>query len=113
MKHFTRMFSLFIAMIFAFSFMQAQDRTMTKAQALGIETDATQTHAKIVNSSAREVLLNEGFDGDFPPDGWTIIATHPENNWFQGNPQNNPFDEIDPASLFSALVPWIAEDQDE
>ncbi len=107
------MFSLFIAMIFAVSYVQAQNPTMTKAQALGIESDATELPQKIVNTSAREVLLDEGFDTDWLPDGWTVVNTHAENNWMQNNPSQNPFSDIDPESLFSALVPWIGEDQDE
>jgi len=115
MKQFTRFFTLSIVMVFAISFMQAQSTVMTKAQVLGIESNGeVQTPVWIGSSSARDVLLEEGFDAEtFPPDGWQVINTHPENNWFLGNPQNNPFSDIDPESVYSALCPWIAEDQDE
>ena len=107
MKQFTRTFTLFVAVVFAFSFAQAQSPVMTKAQVLGIESNGTQPPVIIDNTSAREVLLEEGFDSDdlWLPDGWQIISTHPENNWFAGNPQDNPFSDIDPESVFSALVP--------
>ncbi|MEJ2595848.1 MAG: choice-of-anchor J domain-containing protein, partial [bacterium] len=65
-------------------------------------------------ASARATLLEEGFDAEtFPPDGWQVINTHPENNWMLGNPSANPFTDIDPESVYSAICPWIAEDQDE
>ena len=114
MKHFTRILSLIVMVVFAVSAMQAQNNVMTKAQALGIETSGTvQTPAFVDNSSSRAILLEEGFDFDWLPDGWTVINTHPENNWIQTNPVENPFSDIDPNSLFSAMVPFINEDQDE
>ncbi|MCF6171057.1 MAG: T9SS type A sorting domain-containing protein [Bacteroidales bacterium] len=112
MKHFTRLFSLIIALTVTFSFANAQ-QLKTKAQALGLKTSGvTITPAKDLTST-RAILLEEGFDTDWLPTDWSVINFHPANNWMQGNPQDNNFNEIDPNSLFSALVPWIGEDQDE
>jgi hypothetical protein len=114
MKHFTRVFSLVMAFTIAFSFANAQ-QLMTKAQALGLKTSGVTITPQKDLTSARAVLLEEGFDteGVFPPTDWSVINFHPDHNWLQGNPQNHNFDEIDPNSLYSALVEYINEDQDE
>ena len=112
MKQFTRYFSLVIAFTLAFSFANAQN-TMTKAQALGLKTNSVNITSDANVMSARDMLLEEGFDGDFPPAGWSVTNFNPTNNWFQGNPEDHPFTEIDPDNIASALVAYIAEDQDE
>jgi hypothetical protein len=116
MKKITRLFTLTLAMLLTFGLANAQSTLMTKAQALGLKSSGIQhQEVKMVNASSRSVLLEEGFDGSWLPDGWTIIYTHPSENWLQSNnsdPTKN-FDQIDPESLFSAMCPWIAEDQDE
>jgi hypothetical protein len=116
MKKITHLFTLTLALLLAFGLTNAQSTLMTKAQALGLKSSGVQNPtAKMLNTSAREVLLQEGFDGAWLPDGWTVINTNPTENWLQSNnsdPTMN-FDQIDPASLFSAMCPWIAEDQDE
>ena len=112
MKQFTRYFSLVIAFTMAFSFANAQN-TITKAQALGLKSNTVNVSAEKSTMSTRAVLLEEGFDADFPPTGWTVETFNATNNWVQDNPADNNFDEIDPASLFSALVGYIAEDQNE
>lgn len=55
-----------------------------------------------------QVILQEGFDGTFLPTGWTKQTQNSANTWIQSNPQNNNFNQIDPNSQFSALVPWDA-----
>ena len=117
MKIFTRFFSLFLTLAFAVSSLQAQNVPMTKAQTLGLRTSGIQQAAPplVTNDGYRTVLLEEGFDTDWLPTGWTVINTHPTNNWEQNNPAPPApdFSTIDPNSLFSALVMWINEDQDE
>lgn len=116
MKNFTRLFTLTLAMLLTFGLTNAQTTLMTKAQALGLKSSGVQLEqAKMVIPAGREVLLQEGFDGTWLPDGWSTIDTHPSKNWLQSNnsdPTKN-FDQIDPESLFSAMCPWVAEDQDE
>lgn len=58
-------------------------------------------------------IIQEGFDEAFPPTGWTKQVTNTNNTWIQSNPQNNNFNLIDPTSLYSALCPWVAENQNE
>ncbi len=117
MKNFSRLVSLFVVAVFAISSVTAQNTLMTKAQDLGLKTN---TPVNVLSdagmqTSARDVYLEEGFDidGDFPPTDWTQIIVNTTNTWMQTNPTNNPFSEIDPNSLFSAMVAYIAEDQDE
>lgn len=116
MKKITHLFTLSMAMLLTFGLTNAQNTLMTKAQALGLESSgAPQPTVKMVQSSAREVLLQEGFDGTWLPEGWTVVNTHPTNNWLQTNNSDatKNFDQIDPESLFSAMCPWIAQDADE
>jgi subtilisin family serine protease len=58
-------------------------------------------------------IFEEGFEGNFPPDGWTQQITNTNNTWMQGNVQDHNFNQIDPTSLNSAICPWVAENQDE
>ncbi len=112
MKQFTRYFSLVIAFTLAFSFANAQN-TMTKAQFLGLKTNSINITPEKNLMSIRSTLLEEGFDGDFPPADWTVINFNATNNWFQGNPTDHPFTDIDPDNVASALMAYIAEDADE
>ncbi len=112
MKHFTRVFSLVMAFTVVFSFANAQS-IMTKAQALGLKTSGVNVTPDKDLTATRAILLEEGFDTDWLPADWTVINFHAANNWSQTNPTEHNFNEIDPTSLFSAMVPWIGEDQDE
>ncbi|PLX12308.1 MAG: hypothetical protein C0598_06270 [Marinilabiliales bacterium] len=114
MRQFTRIISFTLALTLTIGLANAQN-LMTKAQTLGLKTSGTvNTLAPADVMSTRTMLLEEGFDFDFPPADWTIIDFNTNgNNWIQTNPENGPFSEIDPTSLFSAMVPWVAEDQDE
>ena len=112
MKHFTRVFSLVLAFTIVFSFANAQS-VMTKAQALGLKTSGVNVTPEKDLTASRAILLEEGFDVNWLPTDWTVINFNPTENWMQANPTTNNFDEIDPNSLFSAMVAYIAEDQDE
>ncbi len=60
------------------------------------------------------VILTENFDGTvFPPTGWTRSVYNSAKTWFQGNPANHPFTDVDSTNVHSALCPWVGEDQDE
>lgn len=59
------------------------------------------------------VIIQEGFDGSFPPSGWTKQVSNLNYTWIQGNPQNNNFNQIDPTSVHSAICPWVAQNQNE
>lgn len=59
------------------------------------------------------VLIQEGFDGNFPPDGWTQQITNSGFTWVKSNLQNNNFNQIDPNSIASAVCPWVAQNQNE
>ena len=61
-----------------------------------------------------DVIIKESFDSEiFPPTGWVQTTTNASNTWLQGNPTENTFSDIDPTNVYSALCPWVAEDQDE
>ncbi len=71
---------------------------------------------KIVRSASGETqnILSQNFDENlFPPSGWNQIITNSANTWQQGNPSENPFTDIDLTNVYSAICPWVAEDQDE
>jgi len=79
MKHFTRAFTLVMAFTLAFSFANAQ-QVMTKAQALGLKTSGVTVTPEKDLTASRAVLLEEGFDTDWLPDGWTVINFNPTKN---------------------------------
>ncbi|NTV79221.1 MAG: S8 family serine peptidase, partial [Clostridiales bacterium] len=58
-------------------------------------------------------LMQEGFEGNFPPNGWTQQINNSSNTWSKGNVQNHNFNTIDPTSLNSAFCPWVAQNQNE
>jgi minor extracellular serine protease Vpr len=60
-----------------------------------------------------QTILQEGFDGSFLPNNWTQQITNANKTWAQSNPSENNFNLIDPASQYSALCPWVAENQNE
>ncbi|MFK5854801.1 MAG: T9SS type A sorting domain-containing protein [Bacteroidota bacterium] len=115
MKHFSRLLSLIVVTVFAFSSVFAQNAYMTKAQTLGLKS-GTPTQVPLLTKDLTSVntsFVEEGFDVDFLPVDWTQTILNAGYTWIQTNPTDNNFDEIDPTSLFSAMVPWVAEDQDE
>jgi len=119
MKRFSRFVAIAIAMMISISFVTAQNGSVlqTKAQFLGLKTNHVST-AKVdkdLTNASRDMLLEEGFDneGVFPPDGWTQEILNTNKTWIQTNPQENNFNTIDPNSLYSAMCPWVGEDQDE
>ncbi len=74
----------------------------------------TKTNYISVTGATGGVILAENFDGTvFPPNGWTQAIQNTSNTWGQGNPQNNPFTDIDPTNVYSATCPWVAQDQNE
>ncbi len=119
MKKFTQILAIAIGFAVAFGNVQAQETigTIVKSIKSNGETDASYLKSAV---SARDVLLEEGFDvgGDFPPSGWTLVqsAPDPDDTWVQTNPSDPElnFDNIDPASEYSAMVPHEPDnDQDE
>lgn len=58
-------------------------------------------------------ILQEGFESNFPPNGWLHQSLNSGYTWQSGNPQNSNFNQIDPTSTSSALCPWVAQNQDE
>jgi hypothetical protein len=120
MRDFTRLTMFLLTFFATASLLVAQQAPMvqqTKAEFLGLETSVPEHPAfKYQQNFSRDVLLEEGFDDVFPPAGWTVIEHHPTNNWIQTNPSNPDlnFNNVDPSSLFSAMVPWDAASlQDE
>jgi|GEM_PF-268262 len=118
MKKFSRIMAITVALLVSISFVSAQNGKVfqTKAQTLGLKTG--QVHAtfdKNLANGSRAMLLEENFDssGLFPPTGWSQIIFDANNTWEQGNVTNHDFNVVDPNSLFSAICPWEAVDQDE
>lgn len=112
MKNFTRISVLLFAFVASAALLMAQNAPsgfQTKAEVLGLEqTSPDYVGFQFENGVSRDIILEEGFDFDFPPAGWVVDQTHPADTWIQTNPSNADlnFDNIDPTSLFSAMVPW-------
>ncbi len=82
----------------------------------GTNTDEeTKTgYITVTSSTGGGTLLKEHFDSEtFPPAGWTQKITNTAKTWMKGNPSEKPFTDIDPTNVYSALCPYVAEDQDE
>lgn len=58
-------------------------------------------------------MIEEGFDASFPPSGWQLSTTNVNYTWMQANTSGNNFNTVDPSSMYSALCPWVAQNQDE
>lgn len=65
----------------------------------------------IQHNGAKATYVTQGFDTD--PLEWSQQNTHADNWWFAGNPTESPFTTVDPTSVSSALIAYIAEDCDE
>ena len=117
MKQFLRYSTLAVLTVFAFGMIQAQTTLMTKAQAMGLKSSGINvtTPAAPSVTTVRAMLLEEGFDGTWLPAGWSVINpnTNPILNWLQTNPADDAlnFDNIDPNSLFSAMVSYATPEQ--
>lgn len=73
-------------------------------------------YAAFLNTSGggtQTTIIEEHFENAFPPSGWTTEVTNVNNTWMQGNVQDHNFNQIDPTSVYSAICPWVAEDQNE
>jgi len=97
------------------TFTSAGDYTVALTVSDGTNSDTVNKANYIaVGSSSGSVLLKEHFDGEtFPPAGWTQKITNSAHTWKKGNSQDNPFTDIDPTNIYSALVTYVAENQDE
>ena len=63
--------------------------------------------------SVENNVLSENFDGStFPSSGWTMQHQN-DTTWRAGNITDHGFQSIDVTNVYSAVCPWIAEDQDE
>ncbi len=118
MKKFTRLLSLVLAFVFVAStaFSQNHARWQTKSQVLGLKQGKVKHQQPKQTFHIRSTtLLEEGFDqeGVFPPADWSVIVTNSNYTWEQGNQNGHDFNQIDPNSQYSAIVNWVAEDQDE
>ena len=107
-----------VALLVSISFASAQNGKVfqTKAQTLGLKTGQVHaTYDKTLANGSRDMLLEENFDTDglFPPTDWSQIIFNTNNTWEQGNVTDHDFNVVDPNSLFSAICPWVAADQDE
>jgi len=88
--------------------------TVTLTVSNGSESATETKTGYITVSSGGGIILAENFDGsEFPPNGWTQTITNSSYTWMQGNPADNSFSNIDPTNVYSALCPWVAQDQDE
>ncbi len=80
-------------------------------------TENTETKTDYINVTGGAVtgtILQENFDGDvFPPAGWTQTSTQVDYTWQKGNPTDHPFSGIDATSVYSAICPWVAQNQEE
>ena len=74
----------------------------------------TKIYENFITVLGQENILTENFDGEeFPPSGWTTQVTNQDYTWLHGNPQDNAFNNIDPTNVYSAICPWVSQDQNE
>ncbi len=88
----------------------------TVSLTIGNGTDSdTETKTNYISVNATGgVILAENFDGTtFPPNNWTQTIQNSGHTWMQGNPSDNSFTNIDPTNVYSAVCPWVAENQNE
>ena len=81
----------------------------------GSTTDTeTKTDYVTVSQQSTGTLLSENFDGEtFVPANWTQSTLNTSYTWKKGNITDHNFSDIDPSSVYSAICPWVGEDQDE
>ncbi|MCD6090963.1 MAG: T9SS type A sorting domain-containing protein, partial [Bacteroidales bacterium] len=78
-----------------------------------VDLENTETETVAFRLEKIEAVLEENFDGTvFPPTGWTQTITNTANTWIQDN-LTESFSDIDATNVYSALCPWVDEDQDE
>lgn len=99
----------------AHTYAAAGDYTVALTVSDGTNSNTeTKSNYITVSSSSGSVLLKEHFDGEtFPPSGWTQKITNTAHTWKKGNPASHPFTNIDPTNVYSAICPYVAENQDE
>jgi subtilisin family serine protease len=67
----------------------------------------------VESGSGTTTIMQENFDQTTIPAGWNIVSKT-KSTWRIGNPQDNAFTSVDPASIYSAVCPWTSDaDQDE
>lgn len=77
-------------------------------------TETKTDYINVTGGASVGTILQENFDGDvFPPAGWVQMSTQVDYTWQKGNPSDHPFSEIDPTSVYSAICPWVAQNQEE
>lgn len=62
-------------------------------------------------SQSKAVYVSERFDVD--PLVWLQQNLHASSNWFAGNPNNNPFSNVDATNVYSALKSYINQNCNE
>lgn len=88
--------------------------TLTVSDGTNNKTETKTNYISVTETSTYDPILEENFDETtFPPSGWTQRVTNTAKTWLQGNSNTSPFNDIDATNVYSALCPWVAEDQDE
>ncbi len=77
--------------------------------------NATETKTDYISVvGGEEDILIEKFDSEtFPANGWSLEKTITDYSWRNSNPSDNPFTEIDATNIYSAICPYVTQDQDE
>ena len=87
---------------------------LTVGNGTSTSTEAKTDYITVTSSGGGGIVLKEHFDGEtFPPADWTQKITNTAKTWMKGNPSSHPFTEIDSTNVYSAICPYVAEDQDE
>lgn len=65
----------------------------------------------VQQNGVKSTYVTESFDTD--PLAWSQQNFHASNFWFAGNPNNNPFSNVDATNVYSALKAYINQDCNE
>jgi hypothetical protein len=105
-------FYFFIVAILVTSTMFAQ--TIKNNPFSLVSKDGTKIEKPVAISQEKGIkatYITQGFDTS--PLEWEQQNTHPTQRWFSGNPTGDPFSNVEPTNISSALFGYINEDCNE
>lgn len=78
------------------------------------DTESKTDYITVSQDTPTGPVLFENFDGEtFVPANWSQSIVNTSYTWKKGNVTDNSFSSIDPSNVYSAICPWVDQDQDE